>query len=87
MDLNYLGDGILLHWLVHDISENNVAGGVTYADRDGILPPEGTGLHRYVYLIFRQMKPIELITPEIGSRFEKTTEFVLIQQTILLQLD
>ncbi|XP_043482232.1 protein D2-like isoform X1 [Leptopilina heterotoma] len=42
------------HWLVGNISGNNIASGETLSEYVGAGPPEGTGLHRYVFLIYKQ---------------------------------
>ncbi|XP_061395643.1 protein D3-like [Musca vetustissima] len=47
-----------LHWLVINIPGNKVSNGQVVADYIGSGPPEGTGLHRYVFLIFKQEQRI-----------------------------
>lgn len=42
------------HWLVVNIPGHNVANGETLSEYIGSGPPKGTGLHRYVYLVFKQ---------------------------------
>lgn len=42
------------HWYVVNIPGNNVEKGDTIVDFIGSGPPEGTGLHRYAFLIFKQ---------------------------------
>ncbi|XP_037958185.1 protein D3 [Teleopsis dalmanni] len=42
------------HWLVGNIPGNKVAEGEVLSAYVGSGPPEGTGLHRYVFLIFKQ---------------------------------
>ncbi|XP_049304329.1 phosphatidylethanolamine-binding protein homolog F40A3.3-like isoform X2 [Bactrocera dorsalis] len=49
----------ILHWLVINIPGNKVAEGQTVAEYIGSGPPEGTGLHRYVFLVFKQTDKIE----------------------------
>lgn len=46
------------HWLVGNIRGNDVSGGKTLSHYVGSGPPKGTGLHRYVFLVFKQ--PSEL---------------------------
>ncbi|GFY59127.1 phosphatidylethanolamine-binding protein 1 [Trichonephila inaurata madagascariensis] len=42
------------HWLVVNIPENDVSSGTVMSEYVGSGPPEGTGLHRYVFLIYEQ---------------------------------
>uniref|UniRef100_A0AC35GFU5 Phosphatidylethanolamine-binding protein n=1 Tax=Panagrolaimus sp. PS1159 TaxID=55785 RepID=A0AC35GFU5_9BILA len=42
------------HWLVVNIPGTNVADGETLSEYVGSGPPESTGLHRYVYLVYKQ---------------------------------
>ena len=42
------------HWLVGNIPGSNVSKGETLSEYVGSGPPEGTGLHRYVFLIYKQ---------------------------------
>ena len=42
------------HWLVVNIPENRIADGKVLSHYVGSGPPKGTGLHRYVYLVFKQ---------------------------------
>jgi len=42
------------HWLVVNIPGNDVAKGLTLSEYVGSGPPKGTGLHRYVYLVYKQ---------------------------------
>lgn len=42
------------HWLVVNIPGGNVAKGDTLTDYLGSAPPNGSGLHRYVFLVFKQ---------------------------------
>lgn len=47
-----------LHWLVINIPGNKVSKGQVVAEYFGSGPPEGTGLHRYVFLVFKQEENI-----------------------------
>jgi phosphatidylethanolamine-binding protein (PEBP) family uncharacterized protein len=47
------------HWLVVNIPGTDVGKGDVLADYIGSGPPEGTGLHRYVYLVFKQSGKVE----------------------------
>ncbi|KAH7731393.1 OV-16 antigen 1 [Aphelenchoides avenae] len=42
------------HWLVVNVPGNDVSKGDTISEYIGAGPPEGTGLHRYVYLVYKQ---------------------------------
>lgn len=42
------------HWTVVNIPGNKVADGETLFEYIGSGPPEGTGLHRYIFLIYKQ---------------------------------
>ncbi|CAH1369734.1 unnamed protein product [Tenebrio molitor] len=62
-----------LHWLIgnvpgSDLSEGEV--GEVIAEYAGSGPPQGTGLHRYIFLVFEQKDRMEFDEPksEKGSR-------------------
>ncbi|XP_039752801.1 phosphatidylethanolamine-binding protein homolog F40A3.3-like isoform X3 [Pararge aegeria] len=42
------------HWLVGNVPGNDIAAGETLSAYIGSGPPPGTGLHRYVYLVYKQ---------------------------------
>ena len=42
------------HWLVVNIPGSDVAAGQTLSEYVGSGPPKGTGLHRYVFLAYKQ---------------------------------
>nr|AAP93925.1 phosphatidylethanolamine-binding protein [Branchiostoma belcheri tsingtauense] len=42
------------HWLVVNIPGNDVSKGEELSQFVGAGPPQGTGLHRYVYLVYKQ---------------------------------
>ncbi|VDM93983.1 unnamed protein product [Onchocerca ochengi] len=42
------------HWLIINISGQNVSSGTVLSDYIGSGPPKGTGLHRYVFLVYKQ---------------------------------
>ena len=46
--------GEYLHWLVVNIPGTNLAGGKTLAHYVGSAPPLNSGLHRYVFLVYKQ---------------------------------
>lgn len=43
-----------VHWLVVNIPGDQVAKGDTLAEYVGSGPPKGSGLHRYVFLVYKQ---------------------------------
>jgi len=47
------------HFLVTNIRGNNVSGGDTITPYAGPSPPKGTGLHRYVFVLFKQPSAIK----------------------------
>lgn len=42
------------HWLVGNIPENRIEQGDTLVEYIGAGAPEGTGLHRYIFLVYKQ---------------------------------
>jgi len=42
------------HWCVVNIPGSNVAGGEVLSEYVGSGPPKGTGLHRYVFVVYKQ---------------------------------
>uniref|UniRef100_A0A915KJB5 Phosphatidylethanolamine-binding protein n=1 Tax=Romanomermis culicivorax TaxID=13658 RepID=A0A915KJB5_ROMCU len=42
------------HWLVVNITGNDIKAGDTLSEYIGSGPPEKTGLHRYVFLVYQQ---------------------------------
>lgn len=47
------------HWLVANIPGTDIAKGSTLSEYVGSGPPPDTGLHRYVYLVYKQPGKIE----------------------------
>uniref|UniRef100_A0A0N5C895 Phosphatidylethanolamine-binding protein n=1 Tax=Strongyloides papillosus TaxID=174720 RepID=A0A0N5C895_STREA len=47
------------HWLVMNIPGNNVEKGETIAEYIGSGPPKDTGLHRYIFLVYKQNQKID----------------------------
>ncbi|KAH8418181.1 hypothetical protein KR222_011199 [Zaprionus bogoriensis] len=48
----------VLHWCVINIPGSDVASGQVIAEYVGAGPGEGSGLHRYVFLVFKQADKI-----------------------------
>lgn len=46
------------HWLVGNIPGNDIDKGEVLSAYVGAGPPQGTGLHRYVLLVFKQPKKL-----------------------------
>lgn len=47
------------HWLVANVPGNKLSEGQTVVDYVGSGPPQGSGKHRYIFLIFKQPQKIE----------------------------
>lgn len=47
------------HWLVVNIPGNQIASGDTLSQYIGSGPPQGTGFHRYVFLVYKQPNRID----------------------------
>lgn len=45
---------VFRHWLVMNIPESNVESGDEIIEYIGSGSPNGTGLHRYIFLVFKQ---------------------------------
>lgn len=56
-----------LHWAVVDIPGRDVNKGTTFAEYVGSGPPQGSGLHRYVFLVYKQKSKFEKIPKVIPA--------------------
>ncbi|XP_054168686.1 protein D3-like isoform X1 [Oppia nitens] len=56
------------HWLVVNIPNNDVAKGDTLSEYVGSGPPKGTGLHRYVFLVYKQPNRLTPDEPKLSNR-------------------
>ena len=63
-------NGQCVHWLVVNIPGNSILDGDQYTEYIGSGAPKGTGLHRYVYLIFKQNGKISPNHP-VASKFSR----------------
>merc|ERR1712080_36615 len=52
------------HWLVINVSGNDLSSGQTLTDYAGPSPPRGSGPHRYVFLAYQQKGRITSISPD-----------------------
>lgn len=56
------------HWLIGNIPGSDIKKGDVLADYRGSGPPEGSGLHRYVFLVFKQEGKIAYEEERIPSK-------------------
>ncbi|XP_073817246.1 protein D3-like [Musca autumnalis] len=55
------------HWLVVNIPGNHIDQGEVLAAYIGSGPPKGTGLHRYVFLLYKQPGKLEFDEARVGN--------------------
>lgn len=55
------------HWLVANIPGNQVSEGEVVAAYVGSGPPKGTGLHRYVFLVYKQPGKLTFDEPHVNK--------------------
>ncbi|CAG2176915.1 unnamed protein product [Oppiella nova] len=60
--------GQVKHWLVINIPGNDVSKGQVLADYIGSGPPQDTGLHRYVFLVYKQSGIINTTEKTVSNR-------------------
>ncbi|KAH8343864.1 hypothetical protein KR084_000561 [Drosophila pseudotakahashii] len=53
------------HWLVVNIPGNQIENGTVLTAYVGSGPPQGTGLHRYVFLVYKQSQKLTCSEPKI----------------------
>ncbi|RWS09641.1 phosphatidylethanolamine-binding-like protein [Dinothrombium tinctorium] len=69
------------HWLVVNIPENDVQRGKTLSEYVGTGDPKGGGVHRYVFLVYKQPRELKPDESVLSSRSAdnrtnfKTTDF------------
>jgi phosphatidylethanolamine-binding protein len=56
-----------LHWLVGNIPGNDVVAGDALTAFVGSGPPAGSGLHRYVFLLYQQPGKITFDEPRVPN--------------------
>lgn len=60
------------HWVVVNIPGNDVASGDALAEYVGSGPPKDTGLHRYVFLLYKQPGKLQFDGPRISNKSRNT---------------
>uniref|UniRef100_A0AC34PXK7 Phosphatidylethanolamine-binding protein n=1 Tax=Panagrolaimus sp. JU765 TaxID=591449 RepID=A0AC34PXK7_9BILA len=60
-----------LHWLIVNITEQNISKGEEIVPYKSPLPNLGTGLHRYVFVLLEQTRPITIATEAEKAAFIK----------------
>ncbi|XP_051954398.1 phosphatidylethanolamine-binding protein 1 [Xyrauchen texanus] len=56
------------HFLVINMKGNDISSGCVMSDYVGSGPPKGTGLHRYVWLVYEQSGSISCTEPVLTNR-------------------
>lgn len=56
------------HWLVGNILGSKVSQGEVLSEYIGSGPPEGTGLHRYVFLLYKQPEKLTFDERRLTNR-------------------
>ncbi|KAL7014700.1 hypothetical protein ACKWTF_016076 [Chironomus riparius] len=56
------------HWLIGNIPGKNISKGEVLSDYVGSGPPEKTGLHRYIFLVFKQSGKLTFDEPRLTNR-------------------
>ncbi|CAD1480909.1 unnamed protein product, partial [Heterotrigona itama] len=56
------------HWLIGNIPGSDVSQGEALSEYVGSGPPKGTGLHRYVFLLYKQPEKLTFDEPRLTNR-------------------
>ncbi|KAL8180423.1 UNVERIFIED_CONTAM: Phosphatidylethanolamine-binding protein 1 [Gekko kuhli] len=56
------------HFLVTNMKGNDISSGCVLSDYVGSGPPKGTGLHRYVWLVYEQPQQLKCNEPILSNR-------------------
>ncbi len=64
------------HWIVVNIPGNEVSKGETILEYVGSGPPEDTGLHRYVLLVFKQQHKQDFNETKLTNKYVFRTNFL-----------
>ncbi|EDV43704.1 uncharacterized protein Dana_GF16396 [Drosophila ananassae] len=59
------------HWVLVNIAGNDLASGEQIAGYVGSGPPKGTGLHRYVFLLYKQSGKLEFDEERVSNKSTK----------------
>ncbi|KAH8327193.1 hypothetical protein KR074_006930 [Drosophila pseudoananassae] len=59
------------HWVLVNIAGNDLATGEEVAGYVGSGPPKGTGLHRYVFLLYKQSGKLEFDEERVSNKSRK----------------
>ncbi|KAH8383826.1 hypothetical protein KR009_010719 [Drosophila setifemur] len=59
------------HWVLVNIAGNDLASGEEIAGYVGSGPPQGTGLHRYVFLLYKQSGKLEFDEERVSNKSRK----------------
>lgn len=62
------------HWLIGNIPGNQIDKGEVLTDYVGSGPPQGSGLHRYVFLVFKQPKKLTFTEGKLSKTTGKGRE-------------
>ncbi|XP_060536978.1 phosphatidylethanolamine-binding protein homolog F40A3.3-like isoform X2 [Cylas formicarius] len=56
------------HWLVGNVPGNDISKGEVLSAYVGAGPPQGTGLHRYVFLVYKQTGQLTFNEPRLTNK-------------------
>ncbi|XP_018329658.1 protein D2 isoform X2 [Agrilus planipennis] len=56
------------HWLIGNIPGNDISKGEVLSEYVGSGPPQGTGLHRYVFLLYKQPGKLTFTEKKLTNR-------------------
>lgn len=56
------------HWVVINVPGSDVASGETVAEYVSSAPPQKSGLHRYVFLVYKQSGKVQFDEPKLSNR-------------------
>jgi phosphatidylethanolamine-binding protein (PEBP) family uncharacterized protein len=73
--------GNKIHWLIVNITQNDIFTGNTLIRYKGPAPPKGSGKHHYVISLFRQHKFIEIKNIVLDYRFIELDKLFTILRT------
>lgn len=62
------------HWLVGNIPGNDVASGEVLSAYIGSGPPQGTGIHRYVFIVYKQPSKLKFNEPRLQRQVNYLSE-------------